>query len=82
MERISNVSGDKSSYHFKNFFFMDEMLAPHGFDPEIPQYLHMLQHIYRTPYTTGQVTSIHRADDLLAIGCQEEQQCFKGKLID
>ena len=79
MEGISQLSGRKSSYHFKNFYFMDEMLTPHGYDPHIPQYLHMLQHIYRTPVTTGQVKSIHRAEDLVALGCHEAQKCFKGK---
>ena len=79
MQGITNVDGKKSSYHFKNFYFMDEMLTPHGYDPDIPSYLHMLQHIYRTPYTTGQVKSIHRADDLVALGCHEAQKCFKGK---
>ena len=77
---ITKISGNMSSFHFKNFYFMDEMLTVHGFDPNIPEYLHMLQHIYRTPYTTGQVKSIHKADDLVALGCHEAQKCFKGKL--
>ena len=39
----SNVT----SWNFKNFYFMDEMLEPFGYEKDIPEYLHMMQHVYR-----------------------------------
>ena len=51
---MKNIS--RSSYNFRNVYFMDEMLEANrgdeapggGFFPDIPQYLHMLQHVYRS----------------------------------
>ncbi|XP_040563465.1 uncharacterized protein [Lepeophtheirus salmonis] len=39
----------RASYNFRNVYFMDEMLKAHGgFNKDIPQYLHMMQHVYRS----------------------------------
>ena len=35
-----------ASWRFRNVFFMNEMLEAHIED--IPEYLHMLQHVYRS----------------------------------
>ena len=53
MKQIEKVHGKRASYHFKNFYYFDDMLSPHGFDPNIPEYLHMMQHVYRSSGTTG-----------------------------
>jgi len=40
----------RASYNFRNVYFMDEMLESneHGHFKDIPPYLHMLQHVYRS----------------------------------
>ena len=53
MREIEKVYGDKTSYKFKNFFYFDDMLTPHGFNPDIPEYLHMMQHVYRSNIDAG-----------------------------
>ena len=51
--KIKNVT--RASYNFRNVYFMDEMLRAHRPDSEggplfkdIPPYLHMMQHVYRS----------------------------------
>ena len=51
--QIEKVYGKKTCYHFKNFYYFDDMLTPHGYDPDIPEHLHMMQHVYRSSGTTG-----------------------------
>ena len=50
---IEKVYGVKACYNFKNFYYFDDMLKPQDYDPDIPEYLHMLQHVYRSSITTG-----------------------------
>jgi len=44
----------RASYNFRNVYFMDEMLDSneHGHFKDIPPYLHMLQHVFRSFLTT------------------------------
>ena len=53
MTKIEKVYGEKTSYHFQNYYYFDEMLTPYGYDPAIPEYLHMMQHVYRSSDTPG-----------------------------
>ena len=53
MRQVEKVHGERASYHFKNFYYFDDMLSPHGYDPDIPEYMHMMQHVYRSSGTTG-----------------------------
>ena len=56
IHEIENLYGrDKQtpSYHFKNFYYMDDMLKLHGYNPDIPEYLHMMQHVFRSNISTG-----------------------------
>ena len=62
MKEILAKSGRKSSYHFKNYYYMSEMLGE--FDPNIPQNMLMMQNIYRSKRSTNQFKSIHRVEDL------------------
>jgi len=46
--KVKNES--RASYNFRNVYFMDDMLETneHGHFKDIPPYLHMLQHVYRS----------------------------------
>jgi len=46
--KVKNES--RASYNFRNVYFMDDMLEnhEHGHFKDIPPYLHMLQHVYRS----------------------------------
>lgn len=51
MEEVIQISlkvknQTRASWHFRNVYFMDEMLE--SYSEEIPQYLHILQHVYRS----------------------------------
>lgn len=35
------------SYNFRNVYFFDQQHHDHGWYPEIPKYMHMLQHVHR-----------------------------------
>lgn len=35
------------SYNFRNVYFFDDQHHEHGWYPEIPKYMHMLQHVHR-----------------------------------
>merc|ERR1711884_886628 len=55
MEEVIQISlkvknQTRASWHFRNVYFMDEMLDAHEHDhfKEIPEYLHMMQHVYRS----------------------------------
>ena len=54
MEQLLTESGDKSSWVFRNVYFFDDMLekAEGGLLPDIPHYLHMMQHVYRSDQHT------------------------------
>lgn len=36
------------SYNFRNVYFLDEHQKKYGLSPDIPKYLHMLQHVHRS----------------------------------
>ena len=77
MKKILPGSNRATSYYFKNFYFLDDMVKTKGFEPKVPKYMHMLQNVYRSTFTTGQVKSIHSTADLVALGCHTAQRCFK-----
>ena len=77
IKRIVPKSKKATSYYFKNFYFLDDMVETKDLEPGVPSYMHMLQNVYRSTFTTGQVKSIHLTDDLVALGCHTAQRCFK-----
>ncbi|KAF6213271.1 hypothetical protein GE061_010989 [Apolygus lucorum] len=41
-----------ATYNVRNVYFLDDLINSHGWFKDIPQYMHMLQHVYRsTNYT-------------------------------
>ncbi|BES91209.1 DUF23 [Nesidiocoris tenuis] len=38
----------RASYNVRNVYFLDDLLHSHGWFKDIPQYMHMLQHVYRS----------------------------------
>lgn len=38
----------RASYNVRNVYFLDDLLHSHGFFKDIPKYMHMLQHVYRS----------------------------------
>ena len=74
----------RASWNFRNVYFMDEMLdqnEPEHF-PDIPPYLHRMQHVYRSanytkpgqyvelPLTNKNQIVIARSQDLHTLTCQ------------
>ncbi|KAJ8973015.1 hypothetical protein NQ317_004613 [Molorchus minor] len=39
---------ERASYNVRNVYFLDDLIHNHGWFKEIPRYMHMLQHVYRT----------------------------------
>ncbi|KAK0167529.1 hypothetical protein PV327_004916 [Microctonus hyperodae] len=44
--RIRNET--RASYNVRNVYFLDDLLHSHGFFDDVPRYMHMLQHVYRS----------------------------------
>ncbi|XP_055380469.1 uncharacterized protein LOC129611370 [Condylostylus longicornis] len=40
-------TGGYQSYNFRNVYFLDDHQHEHGWHKDIPQYMHMLQHVHR-----------------------------------
>lgn len=38
----------QASYNVRNVYFLDDLIEVHGFFKDIPRYMHMLQHVYRS----------------------------------
>ncbi|CAL7938847.1 unnamed protein product [Xylocopa violacea] len=38
----------RASYNVRNVYFLDDLLHSHGYFKDIPKYMHMLQHVYRS----------------------------------
>ena len=53
MTHVEKLYGVKACYNFKNFYYFDDMLTQHGYSPDIPEHLHMMQHVYRSSISTG-----------------------------
>ena len=50
--------GRKQSYGFQNFYYLDDMLTPEEYNPDIPEYHHMMQHVYRNKVSLGKIIRI------------------------
>ena len=50
MDEVVKEASDKVSWVFRNVYFFDEMLERKegGYMTDIPHYLHMMQHVYRS----------------------------------
>lgn len=38
----------RASYNVRNVYFLDDLIHTHGWFKDIPKYMHMLQHVYRS----------------------------------
>lgn len=38
----------RASYNVRNVYFLDDLIHDHGWFKDIPKYMHMLQHVYRS----------------------------------
>jgi len=71
----------RASYNFRNIYFLDEMLEAHGQFKDIPPYLHMLQHVYRSSNYTkpGQyVKCFHNPEKALILHNHFPLGCLGG----
>ena len=50
IQNISQYSGKVTSFNFKNYYYLDEVMDPGKYEPDIPKYLHMMQHVFRSVY--------------------------------
>ncbi|CAH1962938.1 unnamed protein product [Acanthoscelides obtectus] len=61
---------ERASYNVRNVYFLDDLIHNHGWFKEIPRYMHMLQHVYRTKNFTkpGQyVKCFHNTEKVLTL---------------
>eukprot|EP00095_Tigriopus_kingsejongensis_P007169 snap_masked-scaffold211_size255937-processed-gene-1.13 protein:Tk07169 transcript:snap_masked-scaffold211_size255937-processed-gene-1.13-mRNA-1 annotation:"PREDICTED: uncharacterized protein LOC103506484" len=80
--KVKNES--RASFNFRNVYFMDEMLnahRPQGLYKDIPPYLHMMQHVYRSANYTkpGQyVKCFHNTEKVLILHNHFPLGCLGG----
>ncbi|XP_076033541.1 uncharacterized protein LOC143020728 [Oratosquilla oratoria] len=71
----------RASYNVRNVYFMDTMSHNHGWFREIPHYMHMLQHVYRSRNYTkpGQyVKCFHDPERVLTLHNHFPLSCLGG----
>jgi len=71
----------RASYNFRNVYFLDDMMHGHDFFPDIPKYLHMLQHVYRSRNYTkpGQyVKCFHNPERVITLHNHFPLACLNG----
>jgi len=83
VESLKVKNESRASYNFRNVYFMDEMLESHehGHFKDIPPYLHMLQHVYRSANYTkpGQyVKCFHNPEKALILHNHFPLGCLGG----
>jgi len=83
VESLKVKNESRASYNFRNVYFMDEMLETHehGHFKDIPPYLHMLQHVYRSANYTkpGQyVKCFHNPEKALILHNHFPLGCLGG----
>ncbi|XP_028144962.1 uncharacterized protein LOC114338558 isoform X1 [Diabrotica virgifera virgifera] len=67
---LSTNKEERASYNVRNVYFLDDLMHDHGWFKDIPKYMHMLQHVYRTKNFTkpGQyVKCFHNTDKVLTL---------------
>ncbi|KAL1454978.1 hypothetical protein WDU94_009105 [Cyamophila willieti] len=45
---LAEKNETQASYNVRNVYFLDDLLHSHGWFKDIPRYMHMLQHVYRS----------------------------------
>lgn len=45
---LADKNETRASYNVRNVYFLDDLLHSHGWFKDIPKYMHMLQHVYRS----------------------------------
>ncbi|KAJ8666839.1 hypothetical protein QAD02_008501 [Eretmocerus hayati] len=70
----------RASYNVRNVYFLDDLLHTHGEFKDIPRYMHMLQHVYRSAnftkpnqyikcfHNTERVVTLHNHFPLACLG--------------
>ncbi|KAK2718444.1 uncharacterized protein LOC136037819 isoform X2 [Artemia franciscana] len=73
----------RASYNFRNVYFWDDAKhSYHGWNPEIPKYMHMLQHIHRSVnYTKPNqyVKCFHNPERVLTLHNHFPLSCLEGQ---
>ncbi|XP_018323544.1 uncharacterized protein LOC108735849 [Agrilus planipennis] len=72
---------EPASYNVRNVYFLDDLLHDHGWFKDIPKYMHMLQHVYRTKNFTkpGQyVKCFHNTERVLVLHNHFPLACLGG----
>ncbi|XP_050292845.1 uncharacterized protein LOC126733555 isoform X2 [Anthonomus grandis grandis] len=67
---LKKAKDEKASYNVRNVYFLDDLIHDHGWFKEIPKYMHMMQHVYRTKNFTkpGQyVKCFHNTEKVLTL---------------
>ena len=84
LEAWSVKNQTRASFNFRNVYFMDEMLKAHqpaGYFKDIPQYMHMTQHVYRSANYTkpgAYVKCFHNTEKVLILHNHFPLGCLGG----
>lgn len=78
---LAAKKSSRASYNVRNVYFMDTMLHDHSWFEDIPRYMHMLQHVYRSVNYTkpGQyVKCFHNPERVLTLHNHFPLACLGG----
>ena len=71
----------RSSYRVRNVYFLDNLIEVHGWFKDIPHYMHMLQHVYRSKEFTKPghyVKSFYNPETVLTLHNHFPLACLGG----
>jgi hypothetical protein len=70
-----------ASYNVRNVYFLDDLIEVHGWFKDIPRYMHMLQHVYRSKNFTKPdqyVKCFHNPERVLTVHNHFPLACLGG----
>ncbi|MPC36044.1 hypothetical protein E2C01_029489 [Portunus trituberculatus] len=62
-QAMSGENHPYASYYARNVYFLDPMQKKHGWAMDVPRFMHMLQHLYRSAKYTGPTSYIKAFHD-------------------
>lgn len=80
-EVMAGTGHPYSSYAARNVYFLDDMQTLHGWAPDVPPFMHMLQHVYRAANYTepgSYIKAFHDPQWVLTLHNHYPLSCLSG----
>jgi len=69
-----------AGYSFKRYLTLNEMTVPHGYNPDIPEYMYILQNVYQSDEPEKKMKSVVSTELVYTLDNHQPLQCFGGSM--